>query len=120
MWNLILQTQVETGTPYIVYKDHCNRKTNHQNLGTIQCSSFSTEIAQYSSSNEIAMCNTASIAVNMFVDSTKKTFDFNKLKEIVKVVTYNLDKMIDTNFYLLPEIKLSCKRHRAIGKYLCV
>ncbi|XP_050447933.1 ribonucleoside-diphosphate reductase large subunit-like [Cataglyphis hispanica] len=115
LWNLIIQTQVETGTPYIVFKDHCNRKTNHQHLGTIQCSSFSTEIVQYSDSNEIAMCNTASIAVNMFVDSTKKTFNFNKLKKIVKIVTYNLDKMIDNNLYPLPEIKLSCERHRAIG-----
>ncbi|XP_029669674.1 ribonucleoside-diphosphate reductase large subunit-like [Formica exsecta] len=115
LWNLIIQTQFETGTPYIVYKDHCNRKTNHENLGTIKCSSFSTEITQYSSSNEIAMCNTASIAVNMFVDSIKKTFDFNKLKEIVKIVTYNLDKMIDANLYPLPEIKLSCERHRSIG-----
>lgn len=120
MWLLIIQTQFETGTPYIVYKDHCNRKTNHQNLGTIKCSGFSTEITQYSSSNEIAMCNTASIAVNMFVDPIKKTFDFNKLKEIVKIVTYNLDKMIDANFYPLPEIKLSCEKHRSIGKYLCI
>ncbi|EFN61884.1 Ribonucleoside-diphosphate reductase large subunit [Camponotus floridanus] len=115
LWLLIIQTQFETGTPYIVYKDHCNRKTNHQNLGTIKCSGFSTEIIQYSSSDEIAMCNTASIAVNMFVDPIKKTFDFNKLKEIVKIVTYNLDKMIDANFYPLPEIKLSCEKHRSIG-----
>lgn len=116
MWLLIIQTQFETGTPYIVYKDHCNKKTNHQNLGTIKCGGFSTEIIQYSSSDEIAMCNTASIAVNMFVDPIKKIFDFNKLKEVVKIVTYNLDKMIDTNFYPLPEIKLSCEKHRSIGK----
>lgn len=116
MWHLITQIQFETGVPYIVYKDHCNRKSNHQNLGTIKCSSFSTEIVQYSSSNEVAMCNTASIAVNMFVNSTKRTFDFYKLKEVVKVVTYNLDKMIDVNFYPLPEAKLSCDKHRSIGK----
>lgn len=115
LWLLIIQTQFETGTPYIVYKDHCNHKTNHQNLGTIKCSSFSTEIIHYSSSDEIAMCNTASIAVNMFVDSTKRTFDFNKLKETVKIVTNNLDKMIEVNFYPLPETKLSCEKHRAIG-----
>lgn len=116
LWLLITQIQFETGVPYIIYKDHCNRKSNHRNLGTIKCSSFSTEIVQYSSSDEVAMCNTASIAVNMFVNSTKKTFDFYKLKEIVKIVTYNLDKMIDVNFYPLPEAKLSCDKHRSIGK----
>lgn len=115
LWLLITQIQYETGTPYIVFKDHCNRKSNHQNLGTIKCSSFSTEIVQYSSSDEIAMCNTASIAVNMFVNSTKRTFDFYKLKEIAKIVTYNLDKMIDANFYPLSETKLSCEKQRSIG-----
>ncbi|XP_071627487.1 ribonucleoside-diphosphate reductase large subunit-like isoform X2 [Temnothorax longispinosus] len=115
LWLLITQIQFETGVPYIVYKDHCNRKTNHQNLGTIKCGSFSTEIVQYSSSDEVATCNTASIAVNMFVNSTKRTFDFYKLKEVVKIVTHNLDKMIDVNFYPLPEAKLSSNKHRSIG-----
>ncbi|XP_036140351.1 ribonucleoside-diphosphate reductase large subunit isoform X2 [Monomorium pharaonis] len=115
LWLLIIQIQYETGVPYIVYKDHCNRKSNHQNLGTIKCSSFSTEVVQYSSSNEVAMCNMASIAVNMFVNSTKRTFDFYKLKEVAKIVTYNLDKMINVNFYPLPETKLSCDKHRSIG-----
>ncbi|KYN30981.1 Ribonucleoside-diphosphate reductase large subunit, partial [Trachymyrmex septentrionalis] len=115
LWLLIIQIQCETGVPYIVFKDHCNYKSNHQHLGTIKCSSFSTEVVQYSSSDEIAMCNTASIAVNMFVNSTKKVFDFYKLKEIVKIVTHNLDKMIDINVYPLPEAKLSCDKHRSIG-----
>ncbi|XP_018403326.1 PREDICTED: ribonucleoside-diphosphate reductase large subunit-like [Cyphomyrmex costatus] len=115
LWLLITQIQFETGVPYIVYKDHCNYKSNHQHLGAIKCSSFSTEVVQYSSSDEVAMCNTASIAVNMFVNSTKRVFDFYKLKEIAKIVTYNLDKMIDVNFYPLPETKSSCDKHRSIG-----
>lgn len=115
LWLLITQIQFETGVPYILYKDQCNRKSNHQNLGTIKCGSFSTEVVQYSSTKKVAMCNTASIAVNMFVNSTKRTFDFYKLKEVAKVVTYNLDRMIDVNFYPLPEVKLSCDRAIGIG-----
>ncbi|XP_032678257.1 ribonucleoside-diphosphate reductase large subunit-like [Odontomachus brunneus] len=114
LWLFITQLQVQTGTPYIVYKDHCNRKSNHQNLGTIQCGSFSTEIIQYSSSDEVPACNTAAIAVDMFVNSTTKTYDFSKLKEVTKIVTYNLDKMIDANLYPLEEAAWS-SRHRAIG-----
>lgn len=87
-------------------------------MGTIKCSGFSPEIVQYSSSDEIAACNTASVAVNMFVNSTKKTFDFYKLKEVVKIITYNLDKMIDNNFYSLIEAKVSSEKHRSIGKYM--
>lgn len=118
LWLLITQLQIETGTPYIVYKDHCNRKTNHQNLGTIKCSSFSTEIVQYSNTNEVALCNTASIAVDMFVNSAKRIYDFYKLKEVVKIVTYNLNKMIDINFYPLEEAKRSNQRHRSIGRFI--
>ncbi|EZA49040.1 ribonucleoside-diphosphate reductase large subunit isoform X1 [Ooceraea biroi] len=114
LWLFITQLQVETGTPYIVYKDHCNRKSNHRNLGTIKCSGFSTDVVQYSSSDEVAVCNTASIAVNMFVNSSKKIFDFEKLKEVTKVITYNLDKMFDVNFYPVPEAE-SSSRHRSIG-----
>lgn len=80
------------------------------------CGSFSTEIVQYSSSNDVAACNTASIAVDMFVHSAKKMYDFYKLKEVAKVVTYNLDKMIDVNYYPLPEAKRSTQKHRSIGK----
>nr|XP_012220225.1 PREDICTED: ribonucleoside-diphosphate reductase large subunit-like [Linepithema humile] len=119
LWDLIIQIQLDSSirgkVPYIIYKDHCNRKSNHQHLGTIKCSGFSPEIVQYSSSDEIAVCNTASIAVNMFVNSTKKAFDFCKLKEVVKIVTYNLDKMIDKNFYPLHEAKVSSHKHRSIG-----
>lgn len=119
MWLLITQLQVQTGTLYIVYKDHCNRKTNHQNLGTIQCGSFSTEVVQYSNSDEVAACNTAAIAVDMFVNFTMRTYDFSKLKEIAKIVTCNLDKIIDANLYPLEEAALSSGRHRAIGKFIC-
>ncbi|KAL0109969.1 hypothetical protein PUN28_013542 [Cardiocondyla obscurior] len=115
LWGLIMQIQLETDVPFIVYKDHCNRKSNHQNLGTIKCGGFSTEIIQYSDSNEVATCNTASIAVNMFVNSTKRTFDFDKLKEISKIVTYNLDKMIDINYYPMSETKVSSDKHRSVG-----
>ncbi|XP_011874948.1 PREDICTED: ribonucleoside-diphosphate reductase large subunit-like [Vollenhovia emeryi] len=115
IWVSIVDLQCEMGEPFIIYKDHCNRKSNHQNLGTIKGSGFSTEIVQYSSSDEVAACNTASIAVNMFVNSDKRAFDFYKLKEVAKVVTRNLDKMIDIDFYPLPEAKLSCNKHRAIG-----
>lgn len=116
LWLVIITLQVENkGVPYIVFKDYCNRKSNHQNLGTIKCSSFSTEIVQYSNSDEVAMCNTASIAVNMFVNATTRTFDFSKFKEVVKIVTCNLDKMIDVSFYPLPEAK-KCAKHRSIGK----
>lgn len=101
-----------------MYKDHCNRKSNHQNLGTIQCGSYSTEIIQYSSFEEVAACNTAAIAVDMFVNSTTKTYDFSKLKEVVKIVTNNLDKMIDANSYYLEEAELSSVRHRAIGEFI--
>lgn len=118
LWILIVQMQIETGTPYIIYKDQCNRKSNHQSLGTIKCAGFSPEVVAYSSSDEIAVCNTASIAVNMFVNSTEKTFDFYKLKEVAKVVTCNLDKIIDANFYPLEEARSSCYRHRAIGKFI--
>jgi len=116
LWLLITQLQAETGTPYIVYKDHCNHKSNHQNIGTVKCGGFSTEIVQYSSSDEVAVCNTASIALDMFVNSTNQMFNFCELKDVVKIITYNLDKMIDVNYYPLSEAQLSSHRHRSIGK----
>ncbi|XP_020282426.1 ribonucleoside-diphosphate reductase large subunit-like isoform X2 [Pseudomyrmex gracilis] len=115
VWVAILRSQVETGTPYMLYKDHCNRKSNHQHLGTIKCSNLCTEIIEYSSPDEVAVCNLASIAVNMFVDPNEKTFDFEKLKTVTKIVTRNLDKVIDVNFYPIPEAKKSNQRHRPIG-----
>lgn len=114
LWFHIVQSQVETGTPYMLYKDACNRKSNQQNLGTIRCSNLCTEIVEYTDSDEIAVCNLASIAVNMFV-KPDKTYDFSKLKEIVKVVTRNLNKIIDVNYYPLPEAERSNKRHRPVG-----
>lgn len=114
LWFAIIESQVETGTPYMLYKDSCNRKSNQQNVGTIQCSNLCTEIIEYSAPDEIAVCNLASIALNMFVMQDKQ-FDFKKLKDVTKVVTKNLNKIIDINFYPLPEAKKSNLRHRPIG-----
>lgn len=118
LWKEILTAQVETGLPYMLYKDHCNRKSNQQNLGTIRCSNLCTEVVQYSSPDEIAVCNLASIAVNMFVSDDKKTYDFEKLKKITKVVTRNLDNIIDLNYYPVKEAQRSNFRHRPIGMVL--
>ncbi|XP_012529979.1 ribonucleoside-diphosphate reductase large subunit [Monomorium pharaonis] len=115
VWIAILRSQVETGTPYMLYKDQCNRKSNHQHIGTIKCSNLCTEIVEYSGPGEVAVCNLASIAVNMFVNTDTKTFDFDKLKTVAKIVTRNLDKVIDVNFYPIPETKTSNQRHRPIG-----
>nr|NVI77034.1 ribonucleoside diphosphate reductase large subunit [Cucujiformia] len=115
LWHAIIVSQVETGTPYMLYKDACNRKSNQQNLGTIKSSNLCTEIVEYTSPDEIAVCNLASIAVNMFVDVEKKEYDFAKLKEVTKVVTKNLNKIIDINYYPVPEAKTSNLRHRPIG-----
>ncbi|XP_011162453.1 ribonucleoside-diphosphate reductase large subunit [Solenopsis invicta] len=115
VWLAILRSQGETGTPYMLYKDHCNRKSNHQHLGTIKCSNLCTEIVEYSGPGEVAVCNLASIAVNMFVNTDTKTFDFDKLKTVAKIVTRNLDKVIDVNFYPIPETKASNQKHRPIG-----
>nr|MBE5726835.1 ribonucleoside diphosphate reductase large subunit [Cucujiformia] len=115
LWNAIIVSQIETGTPYMLYKDACNRKSNQQNLGTIKSSNLCTEIIEYTSPDEVAVCNLASIALNMFVDVEKKVYDFNKLKEVTKVVTKNLNKIIDINYYPVPEAKTSNLRHRPIG-----
>ncbi|KAL0134317.1 hypothetical protein PUN28_001250 [Cardiocondyla obscurior] len=115
VWVAILRSQVETGTPYMLYKDNCNRKSNHQHVGTIKCSNLCTEILQYSGPGEVAVCNLASIAVNMFVNTETKTFDFDKLKTVAKIVTRNLDKVIDVNFYPIEETRTSNQRHRPIG-----
>ncbi len=87
LWNTILQSQIETGTPYMLYKDACNRKSNQQNLGTIKCSNLCTEIVEYTSADEVAVCNLASVALNQFVDTTsgeKPVYDFEKLKQVGK------------------------------------
>lgn len=118
VWVAILRSQVETGTPYMLYKDHCNQKSNHQHIGTIKCSNLCTEVVQYSGPGEVAVCNLASIAVNMFVNTNNKTFDFDKLKTVAKIVTRNLDKVIDVNFYPILETKTSNQRHRPIGEIM--
>lgn len=118
LWTAILMSQVETGTPYMLYKDSCNRKSNQQNLGTIKSSNLCTEIVEYSDPDEVAVCNLASIAVNAFVDPVKKEFDFKKLLEIAKVVTRNLNKVIDINYYPIPETKTSNSKHRPIGRQI--
>ncbi|SPP81602.1 ribonucleoside-diphosphate reductase large subunit [Drosophila guanche] len=114
LWFAIIESQVETGNPYMLFKDSCNRKSNQQNVGTIKCSNLCTEIVEYSSPDEIAVCNLASIALNMFV-TPEKTYDFRKLKEVTKTVAKNLNKIIDINYYPLPEAKKSNFRHRPIG-----
>lgn len=98
----------------MLYKDACNRKSNQQNLGTIKCSNLCTEIVEYSSPTEVAVCNLASVALPRFVNADK-TFDFERLKDVTKIVTRNLNKIIDVNYYPIPEAELSNKRHRPIG-----
>ena len=113
VWFAVLESQIETGTPYMLYKDACNAKSNQQNLGTIKSSNLCTEIVEYTAPDEIAVCNLASIALNRFVIQGK--FDFERLHAITKVVTRNLNKIIDINYYPLPEAEKSNRRHRPIG-----
>ncbi|XP_071032996.1 ribonucleoside-diphosphate reductase large subunit [Parasteatoda tepidariorum] len=113
VWYAIIESQTETGTPYMLYKDACNRKSNQQNLGTIKCSNLCTEVVEYSSPDEVAVCNLASIALNRYVKDGE--FDFSKLKEVTKVITVNLNKIIDVNYYPVPQAEKSNKRHRPIG-----
>ena len=113
LWNAVMESQTETGTPYILYKDAANQKSNQQNLGTIRSSNLCTEIIEYTSKDEVAVCNLASIALPKFVINGK--FDFDKLVEITKVATRNLNKVIDVNYYPIPEAKNSNMRHRPIG-----
>jgi ribonucleoside-diphosphate reductase alpha subunit len=113
LWFAILESQIETGTPYILYKDACNKKSNQKNLGTIRSSNLCTEILEYTSADEVAVCNLASIGLNKFVINGQ--FDFNKLYEVTRVVTRNLNKVIDINYYPIPEARNSNMRHRPIG-----
>ncbi|XP_063621317.1 ribonucleoside-diphosphate reductase large subunit [Cydia splendana] len=114
LWKAIIEAQVETGTPFMLYKDSCNRKSNQKNLGTIKCSNLCTEIVEYTSPDEVAVCNLASVALNMFVNDDK-TYNFEKLKDVTKTITQNLNKIIDVNFYPVPEARNSNMRHRPIG-----
>ncbi|GLI66679.1 hypothetical protein VaNZ11_010610 [Volvox africanus] len=133
LWFAILEAQVETGNPYMLYKDSCNAKSNQQNLGTIKCSNLCTEIIEYTSADEIAVCNLASIALPRFVrergsqpgweskklvgslDAPNRFFDFDKLADMTKMATHNLNRIIDVNYYPHPKAKNSNMRHRPIG-----
>ncbi len=118
LWFAILESQIETGTPYMLYKDHANAKSNQKNLGTIKSSNLCTEIMEYTAPDEVAVCNLASIALTKFVEEGAdgfSRFDHQKLYEITKVVTRNLNKIIDRNYYPVPEAENSNKRHRPIG-----
>ena len=115
LWFAILESQTETGTPYMLYKDACNIKSNQKNLGTIKSSNLCTEIIEYSDADETAVCNLGSISLGKFVDREKKTFDYQKLGDVTKVLTRNLNKVIDINYYPVPEAKKSNLRHRPIG-----
>eukprot|EP01012_Entosiphon_sulcatum_P068317 TRINITY_DN9844_c0_g1_i1.p1 TRINITY_DN9844_c0_g1~~TRINITY_DN9844_c0_g1_i1.p1 ORF type:complete len:800 (+),score=142.02 TRINITY_DN9844_c0_g1_i1:1806-4205(+) len=117
LWFAILESQVETGTPYMLYKDSANRKSNHQNLGTIKCSNLCTEIMEYTSADETAVCNLASLSLPAFVKTVngKTFFDHEELKRVTEVVAFNLNRIIDANFYPCPEAETSNKRHRPVG-----
>ena len=113
LWEKILESQIETGTPYMLYKDAANRKSNQKNLGTIRSSNLCTEIMEYTSPDEVAVCNLASIALPMFV--TNGAFDHEELFKVTKRVTRNLNKVIDRNYYPVKEAENSNMRHRPIG-----
>lgn len=114
LWFAILVSQIETGTPYILFKDACNEKSNQKNLGTIKSSNLCSEIIEYSDKDETAVCNLASISLPSFVLSETE-YDYNKLREVTRMVTRNLNKVIDKNYYPTPESERSNMRHRPIG-----
>jgi ribonucleoside-diphosphate reductase alpha chain len=113
LWEKILESQIETGTPYMLYKDAVNRKSNQKNLGTIRSSNLCTEIMEFTSKDEIAVCNLASLSLPMFVENGK--FNHDLLYTVTKRVTRNLNKVIDRNYYPVKEGENSNKRHRPIG-----
>lgn len=113
LWFAILDAQIETGTPYMMYKDHCNRKSNQQHLGTIRGSNLCCEIVEYTSPEETAVCTLASIALPTFCSENE--FDFSALAETARLVTRNLNRTIDVNYYPVPEARRSNERHRPIG-----
>ena len=115
LWFKILDSQMETGTPYLLYKDAANRKSNQQNLGTIKSSNLCSEIIQYSDANETAVCNLASIGLPMFVNTADCVVDYDKLHRVTKVITRNLNKVIDVNYYPTEKTRLSNLLHRPIG-----
>ena len=113
LWFQTLDSQMETGTPYLLYKDAANRKSNQQNLGTIKSSNLCTEIIEYSNKEETAVCNLASLALPSFVSDG--VFDYTKLREVTRVAIRNLNRVIDINFYPTPETERSNMRHRPVG-----
>jgi len=113
LWFHILDSQMETGTPYLLYKDASNRKSNQQNLGTIKSSNLCTEIIEYSDKDETAVCNLASLGLPTFIKDG--TFDFDELRKVTRVAIRNLNRVIDINFYPTPETKRSNMRHRPVG-----
>ena len=118
LWEKILESQIETGTPYMLYKDAVNRKSNHKNLGTIRSSNLCTEIMEYTANDEVAVCNLASIALPMFIsenESGEKYFNHKKLYDVTKKVIRNLDTVIDRNYYPVQEAENSNFRHRPVG-----
>jgi ribonucleoside-diphosphate reductase subunit M1 len=115
LWYAILEAQTETGNPYMLYKDACNRKSNQKNLGTIRSSNLCTEIIEYTAPDEVAVCNLASLALPSFVDYQRGEYDFKKLHEITQIVTRNLNKIIDANHYPVEEARRSNFRHRPVG-----
>ena len=115
VWKAILKSQTETGTPYMLYKDACNKKSNQKNLGTIKSSNLCTEILEYTDKDETSVCNLASIALPKYVNKETKTFDYDKLHEVTKTVTKNLNRVIDRNFYPVETARRSNMKHRPIG-----
>ena len=114
LWDAIIESQIETGTPYMLFKDHANTKSNQQNLGTIKSSNLCCEIVEYTSKDEVAVCNLASICLPKFVKDDG-SYDHEKLHSVTRVITKNLNRIIDRNFYPIPEAKNSNMRHRPIG-----
>jgi ribonucleoside-diphosphate reductase alpha subunit len=115
VWKAILKSQTETGTPYMLYKDACNEKSNQKNLGVIKSSNLCTEIIEYTDKDETSVCNLASIALPKYVNRETKTFDYERLHDVTKTVTKNLNRVIDRNFYPVETAERSNKKHRPIG-----
>jgi ribonucleoside-diphosphate reductase alpha subunit len=115
VWKAILKSQSETGTPYMLYKDSCNAKSNQKNLGVIKSSNLCTEILEYTDKDETSVCNLASIALPKYVNKETRTFNFDKLHEVTKTVTKNLNRVIDRNFYPVETARRSNMKHRPIG-----
>jgi ribonucleoside-diphosphate reductase alpha subunit len=115
LWNAIIESQIETGVPYMLYKDSANGKSNQQNLGTIKSSNLCCEIMEYTDKDQVAVCNLASISLSMFADLETGEFDYERLHSVTRTITKNLNRVIDNNYYPVPEAKYSNFRNRPIG-----